>query len=117
MNWKNWKTGATIGFIYGLICAIYWIPILVMQYFPSSHFPIMQCEDTCSGMYEFIGIILFFPIQFFTFLITVPFYQKITANYLILSYSVIEIMVGTALGAAIGHFFGWLEKSQNEDSA
>jgi len=116
INWKNWKTGAAIGFTYGLICAIYWTPILIQQYLPSSHFPIPQCQDTCANAYEIIGIIVFFPIMFITYLISNPFYQKITANYLIVSFSIIEILVGTAIGAALGHFFGWLERSQNKDS-
>jgi len=115
IDWKNWKTGAKIGFIYGLICAIYWIPIITAQYFPSSHFPLLQCEDTCAGIYEIIGVILFFPIGFFTYVITVLFYQQIDVNYIILLYSLIEILVGTILGAAFGHFFGWLEKSQNKE--
>jgi len=115
IDWKNWKTGAKIGFIYGLICAIYWIPIITAQYFPSSHSPLLQCEDTCAGIYEIIGVVLFFPIGFFTYLITVPFYRHIDVNYIILVYSIIEIIVGTALGAAVGHFFGWYERSQNKE--
>jgi|SRR5208282_1844213 hypothetical protein len=115
IDWKNWKTGAIIGFVYGLICALYRIPILTAQYMPSSHFPVLQCQKTCSTTYEIIGVIIFFPIEIISILIISPFYQNFTPYNLILIYSIIELLVGTALGAVFGYLWGEHEKAKKNN--
>jgi hypothetical protein len=115
IDWKNWKTGAKIGFFYGLICAIFFLPGLIAQNFPlvlpnEPPNTISMCGESCHFIYEFMGIILFFPIFLITSLITNPFYQSISGYNLILMYSIIEIIVGTALGAIVGYLFGRFKK-------
>jgi len=104
INWKNWKTGAKIGFIYGIICAIYCIPILVAQFMPTTPSPIFQpYEDTSTSLFTIIGIILFFPLVIPAALISSPFYLSMNVYEIILSFSIIVIIWGTVLGAVFGH--------------
>jgi len=104
IDWKNWKGGAKIGFIYGMICAIYYIPILVAQYAPGVSNPFFQpYEDISTSLYTGVGIIVFFPLVIAAALITSPFYLQWNIYEIILSFSIIVIIVGTVLGAVFGH--------------
>ncbi len=112
IDWKNWKTGAKIGLFYGLVCALYLIPVLIAQYSPTPDVPIGQCDDACMSWYKLIGIIIFFPLVLSSALILNSFYQTLSAYQIILINSILVIVIGTILGAAIGHFFGWREKKR-----
>ena len=113
-DWKNWKTGAKIGLLYGIICVIYTLPVLIAQYSPNPDFPIRQCDDTCVSWYKFAGTVIFFPLVIGGALIVSPFYLDIPVNSLILIYSVTMILLGTVLGAAAGHLSGSFGGSQEK---
>lgn len=112
IDWQNWKTGAKIGFCYGLICALYFIPGYFSQLFPSpSDQPIMMCDDTCTSAYKYLGFLVFFPLLILSvFFLSRIDYQTLPVYQVILMNSIIDILLGTALGAAFGHFCGWIDK-------
>jgi len=104
IDWRNWKTGAMIGCIYGVIGALYFIPVLLAQYAPGAPNPIFQpYDDPSSYLYTIIGFIVFFPLVIASALVTGPFYLQWDIFEIILSCSIIEIVMGTVLGAVIGH--------------
>jgi len=111
IDWKNWKTGAKIGFIYGLAGAIYFTPVLIAQYSPTSTIPIIMCEDPCISWYKFIGLIVFFPSVVLTALCFGPLYQNLSLNNIILTNFIIFISISTVLGAAIISCFKFLDNA------
>ena len=55
------------------------------------------------------GLILLIEV-FYRALITFPVYQSLNGYSALILYSTCDILAGIALGALIGHFFGWLER-------
>ena len=114
IDWQNWKTGVKIGFGYGLICALYFfVPVLFSQVFPPPDQPIMMCDDTCTSFYKYLGFLVFFPLLILSvFFWSRTDYQTLPVYQVILMNSIILILLGTALGAAFGHFCGWIDKKK-----
>jgi len=112
-EWRNWKTGAKIGFIYGVICALYFAPIIFIQFSPTPDHPIKMCDDTCTSLYKIIGLIFFFPLVFFSTLFA-PFYKMLHVYMIIILNSVIVIIAGTVFGAVIGYLLSHRSPADKE---
>jgi hypothetical protein len=57
---KNWKNGPKIGFVCGLICTLYSLPVLIARYSPTPYFPIRRAT-----IHVFPGINSSAPLSFF----------------------------------------------------
>jgi hypothetical protein len=104
IDWKNWKTGALIGLVYGIIGSGFflildWIDSPVIQ--PGSN----AILDNGGGdiLLTIIGALTFLP---FVFLVAIT-----PVNSTTISFALMPIY-GAILGAAVGYFFGWFEKRQ-----
>jgi hypothetical protein len=114
IQWRNWKTGAKIGFVYGLIGALFGVTITYfwpyLKYALNCGLPTL-CNDYHFYI-SFIGIVLFLPINLLneiTIRLFIPFMPFGTKTL----FCIIAMPVfGTLIGAIVGHFFGWLEKVQ-----
>jgi hypothetical protein len=102
-DWKNWKSGAKIGFVYGLICALYFTPVLFSQFSPTPDHPIRMCEDPCISWYKIIGFFLFIPIIIPSLFFWLSINQDLTLFQMIIVNFFIDILLGTTLGAVVGY--------------
>ena len=112
INWRNWKTGAKIGLLYGLICALYFAPIIFNNFSPTPDYPIRMCDDTCTSTYKIIGFLLFFPLVILSLSLWISVYQTLPVYQIILMNSIIVMLLGTALGALVGHLFSDAKKTE-----
>jgi uncharacterized membrane protein len=114
IDWKNWRTGAKIGFIYGVICAIYIMPIVIEQYSPNPNVLTKIGEDYPYSWYQIIGIIIFFPVVVIVAFAVGESFQGLPIFEIISISSIMVVIVEIVLGVAVGYLFGWLEKRQTK---
>jgi hypothetical protein len=67
-DWINWKTGAKIGFIYGMIGMGYFLLLLWFNSQPTPQGqPILDSSSSMGIVLFLAGVIIFFPLFFFEF--------------------------------------------------
>jgi hypothetical protein len=113
IDWKNWKNGAIIGLVYGIIGLSYFFFLLWFNSQPNS--PGQPIIDSSSGigiMLFLIGVLVFLPLCFFSYITGMIFSSFIPANSIISISIAVMPIYGTLLGALIGHFFGKRDKEK-----
>lgn len=114
IEWRNWKTGAKIGLIYGIVGMGYFLLLLWINNQPTPTVQPILDSSSNSGIVLFLaGVIIFFPLFFFSFITSIIFSSILPPNSRIIFSVVIMPLYGVLLGAIIGHFFRQ-QKNKNE---
>ena len=112
IDWKNWKTGAKIGLLYGFAGLVYFL-----FFFWALNPPTPLGQPICDGCnnwalgFIIIGLVLFSPIfclDIITSWLLGPF---LFPNSIILLMMITMPFYGALFGAAVGHLFNRLDKT------
>jgi hypothetical protein len=110
----NWKTGAKIGLIYGIIGLCYFFFLLWFNGQPNpSGQPIIDSSSSMGIIFFLMGVLFFLPLCIFSYITVTIFSLFIPVSLRIIFAIVVMPVYGVLLGTVIGHFFGKRDKEKD----
>lgn len=109
----NAKSGAVIGFLYGLVALVYFFICFSILQGP----PVPAGQPICDGCtnwiigYMILGFFFFFPVTGPSFITVAFLYPHIPADFVGYPAFALPLIYGTALGWIIGY---WIRKRREE---
>jgi hypothetical protein len=104
LEWYTWKNGAKIGCLYGLIGAVYFLPLFWFN--DHSGFSLQErplCGSSCSELYMDIGFVFFLPLILMMMIVEESLFSTLLPGDTGLIYGMISMPIyGIIFGALLG---------------